>query len=300
MKYYNLFVTGDKEAWNGKPFRLELSRCISKTEWTSEDIANKYSDLKNSKVVEELKKYPCIFAYERICEKNPKVGFIKDLIVRQGQVQIEYKIIDNTCQLNHIMLDEHIFDLDIYDFELNRTHWAIKNISLEKFFAKRNLNISIQSNSSLNLVDITKHKFDVALSFPGEYRDYVNRVSKKLDEELGKNRHFYDENYKSQLAAPSLDLLLQDIYRNRSELVVVFICEKYNEKKWCGLEFRAIRDVLFANSSTRKIMYIKMDEGQVEGVLNTDGYIDGRSHSPEEIAEYIIERIRLYRLNDKC
>lgn len=40
-------------------------------------------------------------------------------------------------------------------------------------------------------------------------------------------------------------------------------------------------------------MYIKMDEGQVEGVFETDGYIDGRTHTPKEIAEFIFTRVQL-------
>ena len=42
-----------------------------------------------------------------------------------------------------------------------------------------------------------------------------------------------------------------------------------------------------------KIMFIKMDDGKVEGVFKTDGFIDGRNHKPEEIANFIKQRIDL-------
>jgi hypothetical protein len=40
-------------------------------------------------------------------------------------------------------------------------------------------------------------------------------------------------------------------------------------------------------------MFVKMDDGAVEGVFKTDGYIDGRVHSPTEVAGFIKERIDL-------
>ena len=91
--------------------------------------------------------------------------------------------------------------------------------------------------------------------------------------------------------SPSLDTLLQDIYRNRSRLIVVFLCEKYQEKEWCGIEIRAIREII--KEREQRVMFIKMDEGKVDGVFSTDGYIDGRKHTPTEMAGYIQERVSL-------
>jgi len=43
----------------------------------------------------------------------------------------------------------------------------------------------------------------------------------------------------------------------------------------------------------KKIMFVKMDDGSVDGVFKTDGYIDGRKFSPQEIAHFIQERVEL-------
>lgn len=141
-------------------------------------------------------------------------------------------------------------------------------------------------------VDITSHLFDVAFSFPGEFRDYVESIAVEIERAIGPNSYFYDNNYKAQLARPSLDTLLQDIYRNRARLNVVFLCEKYQEKEWCGIEYRAIREIIKEREHER-VMFVKMDEGNVDGVFSTDGYIDGRAHSPIEVAEFIRERVSL-------
>lgn len=142
------------------------------------------------------------------------------------------------------------------------------------------------------IVDIRTHQFDISLSFPGEFRSFVETIADELKRNLGPNACFYDNNYKSQLARNDLDVLLQDIYRKRSRLVVVFPCEKYQKEDWCGIEWRAIREMI-KKRELEKVMYIRMDDGEVDGLLEIDGFIDGRTHHPEKVAELILERYTL-------
>jgi len=130
------------------------------------------------------------------------------------------------------------------------------------------------------------------LSFSGEYREFVKDVARELERILGKDKYFYDQNYKQQLAMPSMDLILQKIYKNNAKLVVVFFGKSYQEKKWCGIEFRAIREILL-NRENNRIMYIKMEEGNVDGILHIDGYIDASESDPLRIASYISDRLKL-------
>jgi hypothetical protein len=145
---------------------------------------------------------------------------------------------------------------------------------------------------SLGLIDINKHIFQVALSFPGEDRELVAAVASELERLLGPHACFYDNNYVAQLARPSLDSLLQEIYGKRASLVVVFLSENYQRKKWCGVEFRAIRAILLERQNDT-IMFVRTDDGAVEGVFNIDGYVDARRFSPDKIALFIRERIFL-------
>jgi hypothetical protein len=143
-----------------------------------------------------------------------------------------------------------------------------------------------------SIIDLTKHEFDVALSFPGESRKLVEEVAGALNAEMGPDRCFYDNFYKAQLARPSLDVLLQDIYRRRSKLVVVFLGSDYQRKDWCGIEFRAIREIILERGYGR-VMFVRVDDGQVDGIFRTDGYIDARQHSAAEIANFIQQRVEL-------
>ncbi len=286
---YNLFVSVNDEAWQGESFILELGRCVR--EYTDKDLTGKFGEFTKEQV-EVIRRLPCIFAYESRCKKDPKFGIVRQVTKRTDKVKIEYELVELEYFITHKDIEEMSFDLDISDWEMNRTHWAIKNVNLAKELASKGVKLPRWARSESKAVDITTHVFDVAFSFPGEIRPYIESIAAELEREVGPNSYFYDNNYKAQLARPSLDTLLQDIYRNRSRLIVVFLCEKYQEKEWCGIEFRAIRDII-KSREYEKVMFIKMDEGKVEGVFSTDGYINGRSHKPEEVASFIQERLSL-------
>lgn len=286
---YNLLVSANDEAWQGEPWQIELSRCVN--EYTDDAIIEKYGAL-DERAIDELRTFPCIFAYETGNKINPKFGVIRDITKRQKQVRIEYEILPVEPFLPHDALDALRFELDIGKLELHRTHWAVKDVNLPKELNGRGIVLPDWVQRAPKAVNITTHEFDVAFSFPGEVRDLVKDVADHVEAKIGPNAYFYDNNYVSQLARPSLDLLLQDIYRNRSKLIVVFISADYERKNWCGIEFRAIRDII-AERQHDRIMFIRTDDGAVEGVFATDGYVDARRFSSETIAGFIKERVDL-------
>lgn len=140
---------------------------------------------------------------------------------------------------------------------------------------------------------ITLHKrFAVALSFPGEHRILVSKVAKELSDVFGKQKIFYDKYHQSELSCPNLDTLFQRIYSTEADLVVVFICAEYSAKEWCGVEWRAIREMI--KSKIRKdedIMYFRLDKKEIPGVLSIDGYIDiSNEKKPRNVANHVISR----------
>jgi hypothetical protein len=136
-------------------------------------------------------------------------------------------------------------------------------------------------------------QFKVAMSFPGSRRRYVSSTVSALRGALPPDSIFYDYDYKAQLARPNLDVLLQDIYLNKSDLIVVFLCEEYAEKEWCGLEWRAVRDLIKKKDDNR-IMFVRFDDATIEGVFSIDGYIDARTHKPQKLASLILQRLQTY------
>lgn len=274
------------------PCVLDASRCVRHHEYTDEPITRQYGVL-DAVALKELTRLPSIFAYETACGLDPKFGIIHEVTVRRGQVRIEHETIPVDPFLVAADFDPLSFELDIGNWEMNRTHWAVKDVNLPKeLHAARGIVLPSWTRQAGRAVDITQHIFDVSLSFPGEARGLVEQLARELEARMGPNAYFYDNNYVSQLARPSLDTLLQDIYRNRSRLIVVFLGEDYQRKDWCGVEFRAIREIIMARDD-RRVMFVRVDDGAVDGVFRSDGYVDARHFTPAQIAQFIAERLAL-------
>jgi hypothetical protein len=134
-------------------------------------------------------------------------------------------------------------------------------------------------------------RFRVALSFPGEHREFIAEVATSLASSLGQDRVFYDRYYEAALARPNLDTYLQQIYHDDSDLIAVFLCAEYEQKDWCGLEWRAIRDLIKKRNSAA-IMPFRFDNTLVPGLFSIDGYVDIGQRSAGDVASLILQRLR--------
>ena len=287
---YNLLVSADEDDWTGGPVDLERSRCVA--EYTDPEIAARFGELKPDQV-RELCALPCVFAYEKPCAKDPRFGVLRTVRrLASGHVRIEYSILPCEPFVTAGDLESLGRELDITRFELNRTHWAVKDVDLALELGRRGVALPGWASGRRQDVDIERHRFRVALSFPGEQRAYVEKVAGELDHLLGPDACFYDRFYEGQLARPNLDGLLERIYGERSDLVVVFVSAEYDGKLWPDVEWRKIRE-RGATGDDREIMYVRLGEGEVTGMTRLDGYVDGRVRGPEEVARMIADRVRL-------
>jgi hypothetical protein len=136
-----------------------------------------------------------------------------------------------------------------------------------------------------------RRRFAVALSFPGEHRTLVKKVALALRKAFGETRVFYDHFHKEELSRPDLDFVLQRFYSEDADLVIVFVCGEYQTKEWCGLEWRAIRDLMKSHSRQKEdVMFLRLDDKPLEGLLSIDGYLDIAKKSPRAVADSIIKR----------
>lgn len=173
---------------------------------------------------------------------------------------------------------------------INPDPFTLSLLTLERLYSERSIEKVDRSAQPLSAL-----RFKVAMSFPGERRQYVSATVAALRPHLPPDSIFYDYDYQAQLAKPNLDILLQDVYQNKADLMVIFLCEEYAEKQWCGLEWRAIRD-LIKQKKDDQIMFVRFDNAPVEGLLSIDGYVDARIHSPEKLSEFILQRIQTLML----
>jgi hypothetical protein len=139
-------------------------------------------------------------------------------------------------------------------------------------------------------------RFRVALSFPGEKRTYVDAVASFLGDALSKDRVLYDYWHRAEFARPNLDTHLQRLYREESDLVVVFLCREYQEKEWCGLEWRAIRS-LIQQRREGDVMLFRFDSAEIPGLFPGDGHVWLREPPdqmpPQEAAQDILKRLEI-------
>lgn len=135
-------------------------------------------------------------------------------------------------------------------------------------------------------------RFRVALSFPGEHRARVEKIAEALAARLGPDRVLYDNWYGPEFAKPSLGMSLPDLYHDESDLIVVFLCKQY-DKEWCGLEWRAIFDLVKRRQYDR-LMFLRLDEidiAHIPGLYSIDGCLDIRTIPEANVAAAILSRL---------
>ena len=130
--------------------------------------------------------------------------------------------------------------------------------------------------------------YDVALSFAGEDRAYVDKVAHALRDNGIKV--FYDLFEETNLWGKDLYTYLTEIYQRRARFTVMFISEAYGKKVWTDHERRAAQARAFQESQ-EYILPARFDETEISGVLPTVGYISLRDRSPEEFASIISKKL---------
>ncbi len=137
-------------------------------------------------------------------------------------------------------------------------------------------------------------RFVIALSFPGEQRKFMEQVAGHLATTFTKEWILYDKFHDAEFARLDLDIYLPALYWKESELIVIFLCPEYREKRWCGLEWRYIRQ-LIQTPDAQRIMFLSFgNPGDLSdlGFLTGDGYIDVLPLTPQTVAEKILKRLR--------
>ena len=285
---YHLIVSADSKAFTASRFEMPAARCLEYTDNNLRDYFFRFGETR----IEELLAFPALIAHEQgVSNENVRLVKLTDITRRGNRVRAIFEPVGP--ELTYDQFRNLSFELDIDGFGFNRTHWALKNVDLTDVLSNAGLQTPPSVFPQRPYVDLESHCFNVALSFPGEDRELVQDIASRLEQRLGLNSVFYDFHYQAFLARPSLDTLLQTIYKN-ARLNVVFLSDNYERKQWCsGIEFRAIREII-ANRQNDRVMFIRTGDGTVSGVFDTDGWINADEHSADSIAYFIEQRARVY------
>ncbi len=130
--------------------------------------------------------------------------------------------------------------------------------------------------------------YDVALSFAGEDRDYVEQVAMALRESSVKV--FYDKFELADLWGRNLVDHLADIYAKRARFIVMFVSRHYAAKAWTNHERKHAQAGALQRQED-SILPARFDDTDVPGLASTVGYVDLNITTPAQLAEMIKRKL---------
>lgn len=129
--------------------------------------------------------------------------------------------------------------------------------------------------------------YDVAFSFAGEQREYVEKVANFL--KTNDVRVFYDRFHEVDLWGKNLQEHLDVVYRKKARFCVMFISKDY-KKMWTDLERRSAQ-AKELEVDGEYILPARFDDTEIPGMNPTMSYITLRGRSPEELGAMIMAKL---------
>ncbi|MDO7846206.1 TIR domain-containing protein [Hymenobacter sp. M29] len=133
-------------------------------------------------------------------------------------------------------------------------------------------------------------EFDIALSFAGEDRAYVDNVANMLRAKGIKV--FYDKFEEANLWGKNLYDYLIDVYSNKAFYTIMFVSEHYNRKLWTNLERQAMQSRAFQENQ-EYILPARFDSTEIPGIFPTVGYISLKDKPVSEFVETVCKKLVL-------
>lgn len=201
---FNFLVTFTVGAWDNPGYEYERSRFL---EYTSDEIAASFRELKAAQI-KALEDMPCLFAYEGTSEPM-RVGRLKSVKLRSDSrllfVVPEFDLSVPPIPFEAIKPLQSA--LDIRTWELNRTHWAIKDEDLYQVLTDAGIDLKAASTPTVAKADLpppvdAPFQADTVGAFIGHvlelkhggkevfYRGHSNRTKYRLEPSiLRKDEH---------------------------------------------------------------------------------------------------------------
>lgn len=108
--------------------------------------------------------------------------------------------------------------------------------------------------------------YDIALSFAGEDRDYVEKIAEAL--KIKGIFVFYDSYEEANLWGKDLYVHLTHIYRDNSKYCLMFISKYYAQKQWTSHERKIAQSRVFKENE-EYMLPLRLDDTNIDGILDT-------------------------------
>ena len=139
--------------------------------------------------------------------------------------------------------------------------------------------------------------YQVALSFAGEQRPYVEEVARHL--RAHSIRVFYDGFEQVGLWGKDLAEYFHSMYFSQAEYAVLFISKEYVNKSWPRHEKRAALSRMI-NEQREYVIPVRFDDTPCDGLPETIGYMDAAKHHPAVIASLIARKLGVPAFSGKA
>jgi hypothetical protein len=140
-------------------------------------------------------------------------------------------------------------------------------------------------------------KYQVAMSFAGEQRAYVEQVVRSL-QSFG-IAVFYDDDNKVQMWGKDGVEFFHQIFSAETAYVIMFVSQEYVSKKWTKHERRSALSKAIAEEG-EYVLPVRFDDTPVPGLPDTVQYLRADKIVPHALATMICKKIGIDPLTSKA
>lgn len=169
---FNFLVTSQPDGWAKNYYEWEKGRIL---EYTEDTIADKLEKL-SEKELKSMAALPCLFAYEAWNRLEMRVGRITKFVRRQSTVLIEFEFESSIPGISYDSFEPYFQYFDIRKWEMNRTHWAVKEGDLLDMLRTRGLLPHNASTPSLPSGNADLPHDDSEIVQISSLQDYIDKV----------------------------------------------------------------------------------------------------------------------------
>lgn len=266
--HFNLIVSADPSAWEGNVATFSRDRFL---EFTYGNKFEKRNSYEHSKYLKEIKEYPCLFLYEEQSVKRDNlsvmgyIGYIKQPVISNVNIIFDIEKLDS-LSLHDVEVMSSALQVERTHYgELNRTHWAVKNINLFEVIERYRPYLE---NQTL----VTRPK--VFFSYSWE-EDYTSQVVEDLYDIL--IDHGIDVTYDKRHLKPghNMSYFMESVQRDNFTKIYVFCDNSYIKKAnglsaGVGVETNLLKGYVNNHPYQTKVIPISID-----GSFNVPIFLDG-------------------------
>ena len=134
----------------------------------------------------------------------------------------------------------------------------------------------------------SSHEYDVAVTFAGEDRAYVEDVVRQV--QAAGFKVFYDQDEQVALWGEDMTEFFPKVYEERARFAVMFVSRHYAAKAWTRFERRSVL-LRAIRQESAYLLPVQLDATKLDGLRESVVYLDGIKAGPDGVAAAILHKL---------